>query len=86
MGSNRVVFQNWIVDLGRDPDQPFDPDQTNQGEDFVSFDTLTDTAVESNQHNNGEQPGSRRQIVVERVTAALGKLTEDEREFVERFY
>lgn len=65
MSSNRVVYQNWIADLGRDPatrpvagpPEAEDPAQTR-----------------------------RREQIRRAVAGALTQLTDDEREFVERYY
>ena len=58
MPSNRIVYRDWIVELGRDPARlpPGEPDE------------------------------KRRQLVEEAVGRALKSLTEDEREFIQRFY
>ncbi|MCD6250412.1 MAG: sigma-70 family RNA polymerase sigma factor [candidate division Zixibacteria bacterium] len=65
MSSNRIVYQNWIADLGRDPGQRPDPDP------FVAKDPIE---IE------------RREKICRAVAEALERLTDDEREFVERYY
>lgn len=58
MSSNRIVYRDWIVELGRDPALP--------------------PATEDQKH---------RQLLVENaVEQALKRLSEDEREFIQRFH
>jgi hypothetical protein len=65
MSSNRVVYLNWIADLGRDPGQR----------------PVAGPA-------EAEDPADieRRERTGRAVAEALGRLTDDEREFVERYY
>jgi len=65
MSSNRIVYQNWIADLGRDPGRQPDPGSP-VAEDPVDI--------------------KRRDQIRRAVTEALEQLTDDEREFVERYY
>lgn len=58
MPSNRIVYQDWIVELGRDPGRVL--------------------AAEDGEGN--------RAIIEAAVESAIRKLTEDEREFIQRFY
>ncbi len=58
MSNNRIIYQNWIVDLGRDPDLPV---------------SLNRASVSKNRIDNA-------------VRAALDRLTDEEREFIIRFY
>lgn len=58
MPSNRIVYRDWIVQLGRDPALP-----------------VTGTGDRKSQ-----------QMIEEAVERALKTLTEDEREFIQRFY
>jgi hypothetical protein len=62
MSSERITYQNWIVELGHDPDLP----PVIPGENPLSED--------------------RTQSVRERVSAAMDRLDEQEREFVILFH
>jgi hypothetical protein len=61
MSQHRLIYRNWIADLGRDPDRS------------SRITTLPDCGTET-------------QVVGEAVEEALAELTEDEREFIERYY
>jgi len=69
MASGRVIFQNWIVELGKDPDQQVDFSNEN-----------------SNIKGENESEKKRQELIKNRVAEALKILTDDEREFIERFY
>jgi hypothetical protein len=74
MSSNRVIYQNWIADLGRDPDLKFDPDSRDHQQ-AMSGSTGREAA-----------PDERLEKIRTAVAAALDKLSENEREFIERYY
>ncbi len=71
MTSNRIVYQNWIVDLGRDPAQAPEP--------------LTPERQFGAQGIDAPEV-ERRNRIEEAVGAALGKLDDNECEFIERYY
>ncbi len=58
MSDNRIIYQNWIVELGRDPDGPL---------------LVGNTSTES-------------RSIIHAVRSALDRLTEEEEEFIVRFY
>jgi hypothetical protein len=92
MGTNRLVFQNWIVELGIDPENKEDLKDGLYGKDeVVSFEDLKDCVASNGAGILGDENEilrrARRQAYIgEQVALALRELTDDEREFVERFY
>ena len=92
MGTNRLVFQNWIVELGIDPEnkEALKEGLYGKGE-IVSFEELKDNVAANGagllRDENEMLRRARRQAYIgEQVALALAKLTDDEKEFVERFY
>lgn len=73
MGSSRVVYQNWIVDLGFDPDRRVDL----PGEDWSATPDGDTQSVESSDRS------SKIRLVVGK---AISHLDEEEQEFVIHFY
>lgn len=65
MSSNRVVYQNWIADLGRDPGRP---------------------PVAGSPESEDRAVIERREQIRGAVAKALGRLADNEREFIERYY
>ena len=84
MASSRIVYQNWIADLGHDPDRlrrisgrrPFPAPAGAEGENWLSTDSEGDD----------QKAGERTEMIRNLVGAAVEKLGENEREFVERYY
>jgi len=73
MPSNRIVYQNWIADLGRDP-------ASSTSADLARFEELV--AAET-----GEAlEVGRLEYLQQTVRSALGGLSEDERELVEQIH
>ena len=73
MPQDRVIYQNWIVDLGRAPRE----DRNGSKADFEPQPVSLEALAEENE---------RRKLVQREVAEALSRLTDDEREFIERFY
>ena len=71
MSGNRLVYQNWIVELGGCPDQV----RAEAGE--------TGQTVSPGQLAREKE---RQEMISREVADALSTLTDDEKEFVERFY
>lgn len=92
MGRNRIVYRNWIVELGTDPAEMrnikyrnYQPEEGLTVEDG-SINEVSEEAM-SYPDDEGCQEALRRQIYIrEQVSAALRRLSEDEKEFIERFY
>ncbi len=84
MSGSRIVYRDWIVELGVDPEElkshrlvvPEIPEH-------ISFEELIDIAAP--QASPEENTGVSHEIQ-EQVRLALEKLTEPEREFVRQFY
>ncbi len=85
MPSSRIVYQDWIVEIGYDPDNRVAP---NGGDlfrsDFMSLDHPA-AAVLSDADALAIRI-ERRELVRLAVTEALNNLDDDEREFVIRFH
>ncbi len=73
MAQSRVVYQDWIVGLG------FAPREDRDG-------SRTDVEVQTVSTVEPAEEYERRQLIQREVARALTTLTEDEREFIERFY
>lgn len=84
MSSSRVVYQNWIADLGRDPAVPVDPDGPDELTDRI------ETWIEEIEHSAVRPPDPQESRRVERIRGAVGealsRLNENEREVVEQFH
>jgi DNA-binding CsgD family transcriptional regulator len=76
MAAERITYQNWIADLGRDPSQPLDFEERSRPIPVGAgdFEALNDL-----------EPERRRQIR-EAVAFALSKLSDNERELIEQFH
>jgi DNA-binding CsgD family transcriptional regulator len=76
MSPERVTYQNWIVDLGRDPSQAPDPDQ-------ISPQATAPTTVSG---AAGALESERQRLIREAVGLALSKLSDNERELIEQYH
>jgi len=85
MSGNRVVYQNWIVELGRDPETSAAP----SGEEWsdARLFPLDHPAVANLTSADGRPTGDEpRESIRRRVGAALDELDDDERELVIQFH
>jgi len=84
MSSSRVIYQNWIADLGRDPAVPVDPDSPDEltGQTETRVDEIECSAVRPLDPQESQRVERIREAVVE----ALSRLNENEREVVEQFH
>jgi hypothetical protein len=73
MSSNRLVYQNWIVEIGYDPDHP--PPRGACETIYTGADPGSDRAE-----------ADRLGMIRGRVASALAQLDEQEREFIIRFH
>jgi DNA-directed RNA polymerase specialized sigma24 family protein len=95
----RIIFQNWIADLGFDPSDRSvgDPDSKKNWPEIsipdskknwpeISIEDLPESSVQTGdtQASGRDETGSSE--LRRAVRAALDKLTEDEREFICQFY
>ena len=76
MSAERITYQNWIADLGRDPSKPLDL----EGQ-FGSISPGTG----GSETLNSPEPVRRCQIR-EAMASALSKLSDNERELIEQFH
>lgn len=76
MSAERITYQNWIADLGRDPSQPLDL--------YEQFGPISPGTGDL-EVSNGTELERRRQIR-EAVAFALSKLSDNERELIEQFH
>lgn len=82
MPAKRLIYQNWIVELGRDPYKPLDDSQMG-----LVFDTRTPAASAHDWPcDTSDAPDCRSQAVKEAVARALERLSAPEREFIVRHY
>jgi len=83
MGRKRIIFQNWIVDLGRDPDLKHP--QTGSFE-TVSIDSGLLKKVSFQDPRDLTARKADREELQAEVQKALEKLTEEEQEFIRQFH
>ncbi|MFH1687726.1 MAG: sigma-70 family RNA polymerase sigma factor [bacterium] len=79
MGLSRVVYQNWIVDLGVDPDK-----RSELGGEEVWPETSGPAAVSNGFLSGGDDERGRQ--IRQAVRESLKRLDDQEREFVVHFY
>ena len=83
--SSRIVYQDWIVEIGHDPDTkvaPYGGDLFRA--DFISLDHPAAAGLSDAEATAARI--ERRELVRRTVTEALNNLDDDEREFVIRFH
>ena len=83
MAKNRLIFQNWLVEIGYDP--KLGGPHKNDIEQ-VSIDELFDSGFDITHELPDSQQANRSEIIQQAVKEALGKLDDDEREFIIRFH
>ncbi len=83
MAKNRLIFQNWLVEIGYDP--KLGGPHKNKIEQ-ISIDELFDSGFDITFEIPDSQQTNRSEIIQQAVKAALEKLDDDEREFIIRFY
>ncbi len=83
MAKNRLIFQNWLVEIGYDP--KLGGPHKNEIEQ-ISIDELFESGFDISQEQPSSRQINRRKIIEQAVKAALEKLTDDEHEFIIRFY
>jgi len=92
MGRSRIVYRNWIVELGTDPAEMINIKNRNyrtQEELSVEGGIINEDSEEAVLYPDDKEclEALRRQVYIrEQVSAALRRLSEDEKEFIERFY
>ena len=85
MPSSRIVYQNWIVEIGHDPDTKVVPD----GGDLFRTDFISPDHPAAAGLSDAEATATRierRELIRRSVSEALNNLDDDEREFVIRFH
>ncbi|MDZ4724473.1 MAG: hypothetical protein SGI97_11340 [candidate division Zixibacteria bacterium] len=104
MAKNRLIYQNWITELGFDPEIGLDFDQSGipqteergladeeSGSSECASEPLPLEAYSPSELSDvwkfGNDSDHRRvQLIRDRVSQAISSLSDDEREFIERFY
>lgn len=87
MARRRIIFQNWIADLGFDPnDKSVGDPNSKENWPEVSIEDVPESAAESGQNRPLGHDVTGSGELRRAVRAALDKLTGDEREFVCQFY
>jgi hypothetical protein len=76
MSPERVTYQNWIVDLGRDPAQALDAYEISSRV----------TAVDGSSETKTDSESERQRLIREVVESALSKLSDNERELIEQYH
>lgn len=83
MSKNKLVYQNWIVEIGYDPAERF----TNNVEDdlieMLSLDEIAESDLDISDFNYEKKS---KEELISAVQKALNNLSEDERELMIRFY
>ena len=83
LAKNRLIFQNWLVDIGYDP--KLGGPHKNEIEQ-ISIDELFESGFDITQEIPDSQQNNRAEIIEHAVKNALAKLNDDEREFIIRFH
>lgn len=83
MAKNRLIFQNWLVEIGYDP--KLGGPHKNDIEQ-ISIDELFESGFDITREIPDSQQINRKAIIEEAVKNALSKLNDDEREFIIRFH
>ncbi len=83
LAKNRLIFQNWLVDIGYDP--KLGGPHKNEIEQ-ISIDELFESGFDITQEIPDSRQKNRAEIIEEAVKKALAKLNDDEREFIIRFH
>lgn len=84
MNSKRIVYQDWIVDLGHEPGNPASGRAVFPAERlFESIESLAESLIgsQTDQSNNSHQ-----ERIIEAVNEAVSQMGEQEREFVVLYY
>lgn len=80
LSGNRIIYQDWIVGIGHEPGSEY------QSQLFVSLDSPTAGRL-TNEDVPSVSGEKKRSILVRRkVAEAMKQLSDDEREFIARFY
>jgi len=83
MSRKRIIYQNWIVELGRDPDLKY---RQKEMPEIVSLDSGLLGKIIKKENSDLNSSRVDRKIIREKVQAALAKLSSDEQEFIRQFY
>lgn len=83
MGKKKIVFQNWIVELGRDPNSTH---EYRDSPEMVSLDSGLIGKVTDQKTRDLIARRADREKLQAAVQKALAKLSDDEEEFIRQFY
>ncbi|MCK4302601.1 MAG: sigma-70 family RNA polymerase sigma factor [candidate division Zixibacteria bacterium] len=87
MANNRIVYQNWIVDMGYDPgERTAGTGSRRPPGQGISLHSPAAAALTDEDILGFAEQAARVALVREQVDAALAQLADEEREFVVRFY
>ncbi len=85
MSSNRVVYRNWIVEIGRDPAKTRERGERASSE-LISLDDLVAATISSEAIRQVIAERKDSEVIRHAVQKALEKLDEQGREFITQFY
>jgi RNA polymerase sigma factor (sigma-70 family) len=85
MSSNRVVYQNWIVEIGRDPAKLRKQGARGNSE-LISLDDLAAATISSEAVRRAITEQKNTEVIRHAVQKALKKLDEQGRDFITQFY
>lgn len=84
MPRNRIVYQNWIVDLGYDPSLRNRTEIWHEGDtELISLDTPDAELIDTETVSHTDNMAIR---IQQQVSRSLLCLTDEEREFITQFY
>lgn len=87
MSGNRIIYQDWIVEIGRDPNSDQDLEGWGfQNRHFVSLDDPSASRLTGEDVPLVSDEKKRSMLVRRKVAEAMEQLNDDEREFIARFY
>lgn len=87
MSGNRVVYQNWIVEIGFDPSKPKTKENwDNPLLEFISLDEPSALAITDEEVRRVIEERKNTETTRHTVREALERLSVQEREFITQFY
>lgn len=82
MAKNKITYQNWIVEIGYDPQLKSETIDNKYSE--ISLEQLIESGF--NPDSESANQSSNKDVIISAVRNAIAKLTPDEQEFIYHFY
>lgn len=85
MPTRRLIYRTWLADTVGSPDQPTAASQPH-GPRLISLSDLPPELLSTEDFCTSDEDIARQRLLRRLVQTALGRLTQNEREFIEQFY